>query len=106
MTTELLNAFVSGAFMIACVAVALFYFRYWRRTRERLFLVLCAAFAMFAIERGVLAFVPFHLDGRHLIFFVRLAAYVLIIAGIVDKNWPRGRRPARAKRRSAEARAP
>lgn len=84
-----LNPFVSGAFVMAAAAVALFYLTYWRRTYDRLFAVLSVAFLMLAIERLVLGFVPPHAEGRHLIFLARLAAYVLIIVGVVDKNWPR-----------------
>lgn len=89
-----LNAFVSGAFAMASLAVAMFYARYWRRARERLFIVLALAFVMLAVERLVLGFVPAQMEGRHLIFLLRLAAYATIIVGVIDKNWPRRRRVA------------
>ncbi len=89
-----LNPFISGAFVMACATVALFYGRYWIRTRDRLFAILAVAFVMLAIERFVLGFVPAQMEGRHLIFLLRLAAYATIIVGVVDKNWPRRRGPA------------
>lgn len=95
MTTDWsLNPFISGAFVMACLAVALFYVRYWRRTHDRLFAILAVAFVMLSIERLVLGFVPTQMEGRHLIFLLRLAAYATIIFGIVDKNWPRRERAA------------
>jgi hypothetical protein len=94
MTQWSINPFVSGAFVMACLAVALFYVRYWQRTHDRLFAILAMAFVMLSIERFVLGFVPAQVEGRHLIFLLRLAAYATIIAGVVDKNWPRREPPA------------
>ncbi len=92
MSADIVNAFLAGAFVVACVAVALFYLRYWRKTRERLFATLAVAFVMLAVERSVLGFVPSQIEGRHLIYLARLAAFLLIIVGVVDKNWPRRKR--------------
>lgn len=89
-----INPFVSGAFVLSCLAVALFYLRYWRRTHDRLFAILALAFVMLSAERLVLGFVPAQMEGRHLIFLLRLAAYATIIVGVVDKNWPRRKRTA------------
>lgn len=83
--------FLPGAYMMACLAIALFFALYWRRTRDRLFAVFALAFVLFAVERFVLVFVPADLEGRHWIFLVRLIGFVLIIAGVVDKNRPRRR---------------
>lgn len=94
MTDWSINPFISGAFVMVCLAVALFYVRYWRRTHDRLFAILAVAFVMLSIERLVLGFVPTQMEGRHLIFLMRLAAYATIIFGVVDKNWPRKKPPA------------
>jgi len=84
MTT--LFSFFSGAFVAAAAAVALFFFRFWQRSRERLFAALSWAFALLALERAVLAFVPIESEGRHWIYLARLVAFMLIIFGILDKN--------------------
>jgi hypothetical protein len=83
---QIVNAFLSGAATLACAAIALFYMRYWRRTHDRLFVALALAFSMLALERTVLVLVPPAYEGRHLIYLARLAAFVLICAGIIDKN--------------------
>lgn len=99
-----LHPFLNGAFVVASGAVAFFYWRYWSRTNERLFAILAAAFLMLAVERAVLGFFPPAYEGRHLIFLVRLLAFLAIIVGVVDKNWPRTWRVRRrAARREAEA---
>ena len=84
-----MNQFLSGAQMVACAAVALFFLKYWRATHDRLFAILAFSFVLLGIERTVLAFVPASLEGRHWIFLARLLAFVLIIIGVLDKNRPR-----------------
>lgn len=88
MTDVGLYSFVSGAFCMASAAVTLFFLRFWRTTRDRLFAILSLAFALLTLERAVLAFVPLEHEGRHWIYVARLVAFVLIIAGILDKNRP------------------
>lgn len=82
----MLVSFLSGATFMACVAVALQFLRLWRRTGERLFGFFLAAFVALALERIVLAAVPAQNEYAPLVYLVRLGAFGLIIAGIVDKN--------------------
>lgn len=88
MTDWGLYSFVSGAFCMAAAAVALFFLRFWRTSRDRLFAILSLAFALLALERTVLAFVSLEHEGRHWIYVARLVAFGLIILGILDKNRP------------------
>ena len=87
-----MTQFLPGAFTMACVAIALFFTVYWRKTKDRLFAVLALAFLLFAVERIVLAFVPADRQGRHWIFLARRIGFVLIILGVVDKNRPHRRK--------------
>jgi hypothetical protein len=48
--------FLSGAVTFAHVLAALYFLRFWRRTRDRLFLSFALAFVLFALNQG-LAFV-------------------------------------------------
>lgn len=93
-----IDVFLSGAFTAASAAIALFYVRYFRRTRDRLFAVLAVAFVMLGFERAVLAFIGPVYEGRHIVYLVRLAAFVLIIVAVADKNWPRRARRGSARR--------
>ena len=79
-------SFLSGGIMLGAAAISLFFFRSWRRARDRLFLLFAVAFALLAVERWALAL---FLDGHELrfsIYLIRLAAFVIIAAAIVDKN--------------------
>jgi len=78
--------FMWGAIAMGCVAIALVFLRHWRSTRERLFIFFALAFLAFAINWTGLAFVDPGVESRHALYLFRLAAFVLIIVGIVDKN--------------------
>ena len=85
--------FLDGATAITCCAIALFFLRFWRETRDRLFGILALAFLVFAVNRGVLTALDEQEEARTLVYAVRFAAFALIALAIVDKNRPR--RPPR-----------
>jgi Family of unknown function (DUF5985) len=60
--------------------------RFWRTTRDRLFLFFAGAFATLALNRVSLALVDPALELQHYVYLVRLFAFLLLIVGIVDKN--------------------
>ena len=75
-----------GMLTMASVVASLFFLRYWRVSGERLFAFFALAFALLAANWLVLAIVDPAFEARHLIYLIRLAAFVLIIVGIIDKN--------------------
>jgi Family of unknown function (DUF5985) len=86
--------FVGGATMAASLVVALIFFGYWRQTHDRLFLMFAAGFAVFAVSRLILAFLEEDDEARVLVYGLRLAAFLLILAAIVNKNRERSPPPA------------
>ena len=78
--------FVSGATMAAALVIAVIFFRYWRQTRDRLFLGFALGFAVFAVSRLILAFLDEDDEGRVFVYGLRLLAFLLMLAAIVDKN--------------------
>jgi O-antigen/teichoic acid export membrane protein len=78
--------FLSGAAALASAGIALFFLRYWRDTRDRLFAIFALAFAIFAVNRIILAALDEADEARTIVYLSRLAAFVLIIVAIVDKN--------------------
>ncbi len=83
--------FLSGALMFGFFVAAVFFWRFWRRTNDRFFLIFTGAWILLGVERLVLGVMnqPEQLNPG--IYFIRLAAFLLIIAAIIDKN----RAPAR-----------
>ncbi len=71
---------------MAAVGVAVFFFRFWRQTGDRLFALMALAFGLLAANTTLLAAInPAH-ESRHLIYILRLAAFLVLIVAIVDKN--------------------
>jgi hypothetical protein len=81
-----MTVFLWGALSMACATAGLFFLRYWRATRDRLFIFFALAFGALALNWVVLAFAHPEPEASHQVYFIRLAAFVLIIAGILDKN--------------------
>jgi hypothetical protein len=81
-----IRLFMWGVIAMGCVAIALVLLRHWRSTRERLFVFFALAFLAFAVNWTGLALVDPGVESRHILYLFRLAAFVLIIVGIVDKN--------------------
>jgi len=74
--------------------IALYFARFWRATRDRLFLFLTAGFIVMSIHRAGLGYAHARgiaLDQQTWFFVVRAASYLLILIGIVDKNMARRR---------------
>jgi hypothetical protein len=84
---------LSGAIIMANFVVGLFFLRFWRRTRDRLFAMFAAAFWMMAVNRIVLTSLHEESEFRTPVFAVRLAAFVLILVAIIDKNRDRSPPP-------------
>jgi uncharacterized membrane protein HdeD (DUF308 family) len=78
--------FVLGGTAIACLAIALFFLRFYRDTTDRLFAAFAAAFLIFGVNRLILALVDEDADGRIYAYTLRLVAFLLVVWGIVDKN--------------------
>jgi hypothetical protein len=77
---------VSGAIVMGYAVAGLFFLRFWRETRDRLFLIFSGAFWILGIQRLVLAFTRDMVEDHTALYLVRLFAFLLILAAIVDKN--------------------
>ncbi|HZU84556.1 MAG TPA: DUF5985 family protein [Polyangiaceae bacterium] len=88
-----MNEFLRGAEAMGFLVVAMYFVRFWRSSRDVLFLLFAIAFLLEATSHAALAVNADPLERRPLFYLPRLAAYLLIIAGIVSKNV--GPRPPR-----------
>lgn len=78
--------FIKGAIAMGFLVVAGFFLRFWRESRDRLFVFFAASFLLMALNRPFLAFLGEDNETNLTPYLIRLAAYALIIIGIVDKN--------------------
>jgi hypothetical protein len=80
-----MNAILLGATAFAFATLAAFFARFYGRSKERLFLIFGAAFAVLAVNRvflGVLA----RGEEHTYLYFVRFGAFALIAWAVIDKN--------------------
>lgn len=75
-----------GAIAMASIIAALFFLRFWRDTGDRLFGIFAAAFFLLASTRVGLVLSRAQMEEQTLWYWVRLAAFLLILVAIIDKN--------------------
>ena len=81
-----MNPVLGGALTLASAVASVFFLRFWRDSRDRLFLFFSCAFIFMAANWLVLARSPHLAETVPSAFLPRLLAFLLIIAGIIDKN--------------------
>lgn len=81
-----MSIFISGAITMGYLVAGIFFLRFWRDTRDRLFAMFGAAFFLLALQRFGLVLTLDVSERAPLWYFVRLLAFVIIIIAIVDKN--------------------
>jgi uncharacterized membrane protein HdeD (DUF308 family) len=82
----MIDGFLLGVIAAASLASALFFFRFWRDTRDSLFLLFAIAFMIEGLNRAALLTLVQPNEGRPAIYLVRCFAFLLIVAGIINKN--------------------
>ena len=83
--------FLLGAIAMGALTIGAVLLRFFRQTRDRLFLYFAAFFWIDAATRIFQAFGGLT-DDDVVVYVARACAFGLIIVGIVDKNMP-GRKP-------------
>jgi hypothetical protein len=82
----LIMQFLWGMLTMAHVVIALLLLRFWRLTRDHLFVYFAASFATLGVNWLALAVIRPAPEAQHLIYLIRLLGFVLLIIGIIDKN--------------------
>ncbi len=77
---------LSGAIVMGYVVAGLYFLKFWTGTSDRLFLIFAIAFWLLALQRMLLSLLAGVPEAHIYLYVVRLLAFVLIIAAIVDKN--------------------
>lgn len=76
---------VNGAIAMAYCVAGLFFFRFHRQSHDRLFLIFGISFWALAVQRLLLTS-PAWLEHSAWLYAIRLAAFLLILWAIIDKN--------------------
>ena len=83
---ETLLDFLSGAITMGFLVAGFFFLRFWKRTRESLFLAFAAAFWLLGLAHALLTLTDISVEERSWLFLLRLAAFSLILVSIWKKN--------------------
>lgn len=78
--------FLSGAVSFGFLVCGLFFLRFWRRTRDELFIAFALAFALLGVVQAALALADISTEERAPIYLFRLLAFVIILFAIFRKN--------------------
>jgi hypothetical protein len=84
--THDLTIFLQGLSSMGAYASSLFFFRFWRDSRDSLFAFFGASFLLLGLSWMLLALIAPADDTRPYVYGLRLIAFALIIVGTVLKN--------------------
>jgi len=80
-----LPSMLAGAVSVTSLVAALFFLRFWQRTRDRFFLLFSIAFAIYSLSQFVLGLIEIS-EFEPLYYVPRLLTFVLIVLAVADKN--------------------
>jgi hypothetical protein len=83
---ERFEDFLMGVVAMGHFVAGLFFLRFWRTTRERLFVMFAIAFWVLGAIRLAMIWINDPIEHNHYLYWLRFVAYVLILLAIVDKN--------------------
>jgi len=78
--------YISGAVTLGYLIAALFFARFWKRTRDRLFVAFAIAFVLLALNQALAQWLGAADERVGYTYLLRVLGFVLILAAIVDKN--------------------
>ena len=79
-------AMLAGIVVMAFAVIGLFFLRFWKESRDRLFLYFSLAFFILALNRAGLALTIEQGPRTDAFYWVRFLAFALILVAIIDKN--------------------
>ena len=81
-----LHSFLTGVGTMGSLVCAAFFFRFWRDTRDRLFIHFSIAFGALGLNRALLALLAPQRESQWYLYLIRLGAFLLIAWAVIDKN--------------------
>jgi uncharacterized membrane protein HdeD (DUF308 family) len=82
-----IETFLLGVIATTSLIAGVFFLKFWRHTRDVLFLAFAVAFLVEGVNRIALLFATHSNEGSPWIYVVRLVAFLLILAAILKKNY-------------------
>lgn len=82
----MIDDFLAGAVAMGFAIAALMFLKFWRRTREGLFLAFAGSFLLLSLNHAMLSLSRVPLEERSSLYLVRLLAFLLIIGALWHQN--------------------
>ena len=82
----MIDGFLLGVIATTSVTAGLFFLKFWKKTRDSLFLAFGASFIIEGLNRCAVLFVQKPNEGSPWIYLVRLLSTLLILVAILRKN--------------------
>ena len=82
----MIKPMINGALVMACLACALFFLRFWKASRVRLFAFFALAFGVMSLNWTALSLLDVDDERRHYVYVIRLVSFLVILYAIWDKN--------------------
>ena len=92
MNRGVLVAFLNGAVTFAYLVAAVYFLRFFRKTRDRFFLSFAAAFFLLMLNLGIATLLGVEDERTGYSYVLRVIGFVLILLAILEKNLRRPRR--------------
>lgn len=83
---EALLDFLAGAITLGYLVAGVFFLRFWKKTRERLFLAFAVAFCFLALNQAAATYLEAGDERSVYVYALRVLGFILILAAIIDKN--------------------
>jgi hypothetical protein len=82
----MIDGFLLGVIVTCSLVAAAYFFRFWRTTRDRLFLYFSFAFLIEGVNRFGFLALDDPQGGNAIAYSIRLVSYLLILAAIAFKT--------------------
>ena len=79
-------SFLTGIISMGYAVAGLFFLRFWRQSRDRLFILFAIAFWLLCVQQFAFGLSSKTVEDLTIFFVIRLIAFVMILAAIIDKN--------------------
>jgi uncharacterized membrane protein HdeD (DUF308 family) len=83
----MVEAFLLGVIATTSLTAGVFFLKFWRRTRDSLFLAFAIAFLIEGLNRIGFLLTAHPNEGSPWIYLVRLVAFLIILGAILHKNY-------------------
>lgn len=82
----MIDEFLGGAIVMGFAVAALLFLKFWRRTREGLFLAFAGSFLLLGLTQALLSLSGVPVEERSRLYLLRLAAFLLILGALWWQN--------------------